>query len=256
MQSKEENNEAALRDLLSGYAAKYECPGFIEGDPSWFMHQVEGDANREATAFVAAGLSYGRRDIFLPKIAWILNRAEGDVDSWLRSGEFENDFHADDGNCFYRLYTFGHMHRFLAIYSSLLVEFGTLGAYVRDVAGAHTGEGAVAAICRAFDERGGCAVVPKDTQSACKRVCMFLRWMARDGSPVDLGLWADFIDKRTLIIPLDTHVLQEAEKLGLIKSRTASMSAARKLSARLAGFFPDDPMKGDFALFGYGVNND
>ena len=79
--------------------------------------------------------------------------------------------------------------------------------------------------------------------------------MVRDGSPVDLGLWSSFIDKRSLIIPMDTHVLQEANRLGLITSKTASMAAARKLTARLAEIFPDDPLKGDFALFGYGVNH-
>lgn len=58
---------------------------------------------------------------------------------------------------------------------------------------------------------------------------MFLRWMVRNDSPVDLGIWNDFIDKRTLIIPLDTHVLQEAQKLGLIGSKTASMNVAINL---------------------------
>ena len=84
---------------------------------------------------------------------------------------------------------------------------------------------------------------------------MFLRWMVRDGSPVDLGLWADRIDKKSLIMPLDTHVLTEASRLGLITSRCTSMSAARRLTAALAEVFPDDPLKGDFALFGYGVNH-
>lgn len=84
---------------------------------------------------------------------------------------------------------------------------------------------------------------------------MFLRWMVRDDSPVDLGLWSDIIDKRTLIIPLDTHVFQQANRLGLISTKTASMSTARKISQQLQLIFPDDPLKGDFALFGYGVNN-
>jgi uncharacterized protein (TIGR02757 family) len=83
---------------------------------------------------------------------------------------------------------------------------------------------------------------------------MFLRWMVRDDSPVDLGLWKDIIDKRTLIIPMDTHVMQEANKLGLINSKTASMSSAMKLTAKLKEVFPDDPLKGDFALFGVGVD--
>ena len=83
---------------------------------------------------------------------------------------------------------------------------------------------------------------------------MFLRWMVRDNSPVDLGLWSDLIDKSTLIIPMDTHVLQEAERLGLITSKCTSMSAAMKLSQKLSEIWPDDPTKGDFALFGLGVD--
>ena len=85
---------------------------------------------------------------------------------------------------------------------------------------------------------------------------MFLRWMVRSDSPVDLGLWSDFIDRRTLVVPLDTHVLQEAKKLGLLKSTSASMSAARRLTASLAEAFPEDPSRGDFALFGYGVSGE
>jgi uncharacterized protein (TIGR02757 family) len=80
--------------------------------------------------------------------------------------------------------------------------------------------------------------------------------MVRSDSPVDLGLWSDFIDRRTLVVPLDTHVLQEAKKLGLLKSTSASMSAARRLTAALAEAFPEDPSRGDFALFGYGVSSD
>ena len=53
---------------------------------------------------------------------------------------------------------------------------------------------------------------------------------------------------------MDTHVLSEAAKLGLIGSRTTSMSAAVKLTKALADVFPEDPLKGDFALFGYGVS--
>ena len=97
-------------------------------------------------------------------------------------------------------------------------------------------------------------LIPKDTVSACKRICMFLRWMVRDNSPVDLGIWSDFIDKRTLIIPMDTHVVNEAIALKLIDSLSTSMSNAIKLTKRLSKTFPDDPLKGDFALFGYGVN--
>ena len=78
--------------------------------------------------------------------------------------------------------------------------------------------------------------------------------MVRTNSPVDLGLWSELIDQRSLIIPLDTHVIQQSLQLGLITSKTASMSVARKLTDKLLEIFPNDPLKADFALFGYGVN--
>lgn len=238
---------------LIGYAEKYETEEFINGDPSWFMHQVTGTENQEAMAFIASCLSYGSRKQFMQKIQMILDWSRGETDQWVRSGEFENQIAQGDKRCFYRLYTYDTMNQFLRAYSRLMAEHDTLGNYVRN--NAHDCLSAVEAICRYFSSQGISVVIPKDTQSACKRVCMFLRWMVRDNSPVDLGLWKDFIDRKTLIIPMDTHVLQESVRLGLLSSKTATMNTALRLSAALAEIFPDDPMKGDFALFGFGVDN-
>ena len=245
--------DAETKSILRRCAEKYERPSFIEGDPSWFMHQVKGAKNQEATAFVASALSFGSRAQFLPKVQWIVDQAKGNVDRWIRTGAFETVFHPDDERCFYRFFTHATMNSFLRAYKGVMDEFGTLGEFVRA-----TSEGdavkAVESICRRFHESGSDAVIPKDPKSACKRVCMFLRWMGRRNSPVDLGLWSDFLDCRTLVIPLDTHVLQEAKKLGLLKGSSASMCVARRLTAALAEVFPDDPAKGDFALFGAGVD--
>lgn len=247
--------DSKTRALLRKYADKYESAAFIDGDPSWFMHQVRGRANQEATAFVASALSFGSRAQFLPKIQWLLDRADGDLDRWIRSGAFERDLRPGDDRCFYRFFTFATMNAFLRAYRGIMAEHGTLGGFVRASCGGDAVK-AVAAICSRFCEGGSCGVIPQDHHSACKRVCMFLRWMVRSGSPVDLGLWSDFIDRRTLVVPLDTHVIQEAKRLGLMKGTSASMSAARRLTAALAEAFPDDPSRGDFALFGYGVSGD
>ena len=242
----------ATRSLLVSLADRYETTDFIEGDPSVFMHRVKGDANREATAFVASALSFGSRPQFLRRVDELLDLAGGDMDGWIRTGAFAREFAADDSRCFYRFFTRSSMSRFFEAYRRLMDAFGTLGGYVRKEAGGDAYK-AVVAICSWFAEHDGGGVVPKDATSACKRICMFLRWMVRKDSPVDLGLWADIIDRRTLIVPLDTHVVQEAIKLGLLKSPCASMSAARRLTAVLAEAFPEDPCRGDFALFGYGV---
>ena len=240
--------------MLRKFAALYETPAFLEGDPSWFMHHVEGDANREATAFVASCLSFGSRKLFMEKIRHIVDCAGGDVDAWVRNGRYACTFSPGCRDCFYRFFARGDMCEFLDAYRRLMTVHGTLGRYVQAESGGDRHE-AVKAVCRWFGPACCAPVVPKDATSACKRVCMFLRWMVRDSSPVDLGLWSGFIDRRTLVMPLDTHVVRQAMRLGLLGSPSASMSAARRLTAALAEVFPDDPLRGDFALFGYGVNH-
>lgn len=243
-----------VKEELVRYAARFETASFIDGDPSWFMHQVEGDLNREATAFVASGLSFGSRKQFMPKISQLIELAAGDIDGWIRDGRFAATFKRDSREPFYRFYTAGAMYEFFNAYRGVLKAHGSLGACL-EKSGVKGGLEAVAKITELF----GCcsgeySVVPKNPASACKRVCMFLRWMVRDSSPVDLGLWSRFIAKESLVMPLDTHVLQQSARLGLMASKNASMSAAVKLTMKLKTVFPGDPLKGDFALFGYGVN--
>ena len=242
----------ATKTMLIRYAEQYETAEFLDGDPSWFMHQVTGHENQEAMALLASCLSYGSRRQFMPKIQWLLDCSGGDVDGWVRTGRFESDLPNGDTHCFYRLYTCHQMNTFLRSYQQLLNEHGSLGAFVHERT--NMGIEAIEAICDYFSSRDISVIIPKDTQSACKRVCMFLRWMVRSDSPVDLGLWADCIDRRTLIMPLDTHVLSQSVRLGLLRSRTATMATARRLTDVLSEVFPNDPLKGDFALFGYGVN--
>ncbi len=241
------------RKLLIRLADRYETAEFITGDPSWWMHQVQGSRNQEATAFVASGLSYGSRSQFMPRIGQLLEWAGSDMDDWLRTGAYQEHFALGDKSCFYRLYNNDTMRRFLDAYRAMLVEHGSLGEYLSALHSPLSTLHSIEVICRWFSEHNGGAVVPKDASSACKRVCMFMRWMVRDGSPVDLGLWKNIIDKRTLIMPMDTHVVSEAMKLNLLTSRCASMSAAQRLTDAMREVFPDDPLKGDFALFGYGI---
>jgi uncharacterized protein (TIGR02757 family) len=237
-------------DTLKTLAEKYEKNSFLNGDPSWFMHQVEGDVNKELMAFIASTLSYGSRKQFMPKIQYILDCSKGDLLSWLTSGKFKEDI-PDTCECYYRLYTFSTMHNMLCALRDLLSDHGSIKNYT----GTCTGIEAIEKIITWFSQRNISGIIPKDTQSCCKRICMFLRWMVRDNSPVDLGIWSDIIDRRTLIIPLDTHVIQEANRIGLINTRNTSMRTAIKLTEKLKEIFPNDPLKGDFALFGIGIDD-
>ena len=83
---------------------------------------------------------------------------------------------------------------------------------------------------------------------------MFLRWMVRQNSPVDLGIW-NWYNPANLIIPLDVHVIQESIKLGLLPENSkGTLKTAIELTNILKQIWPDDPCKGDYALFGLGVD--
>lgn len=247
--------KSEVKDFLISSAERHENESFLSDDPSQFMHKVKGEKNREAVAFVAAGLSFGSRKQFLSKIAHIIEIAGGDVDGWIRNGRFADSFPADSKKPFYRFFSEGTMSVFFSVYRDILNKYGSLGECLENE-GVRDGYTAVVKIVELFSHCvGEYSVVPKNPRSACKRVCMFLRWMVRNDSCVDIGLWSGFISKETLVIPLDTHVLSQAKKLGLINSKVASMSAAVKLTEKMKRVFPSDPLKADFALFGNGVTD-
>ena len=245
--------------LLRQLADRYETPHFLHGDPSWFMHQVNGSLNQETMAFLASCLSYGSRKQFIPKIQMLLDFARGDVYEWVKSGSFNADI-PPSSQCFYRLYNYEKMNHFLAILSDILSEYGSIGEFAqRAIYNKVDGKSDVVLVLEAlggwFADRGMKGIVPKPFTSLCKRPVMFMRWMVRDKSPVDLGLWADFIDKRNLYIPMDTHVVQMSQRIGLLPPSAPSWKSVELLRQTMLQAFADDPAKGDFALFGYDVDN-
>lgn len=252
------NGSSAMRRKLNKLACRYETAEFLEGDPSSFMHRAKTPAEAEITAFIASCLSFGARKQFMGKIDCILDRAGGDVAGWISEGRYASEFSEEDGSVFYRFYSRGDMARFFGILREVVETYGSLGDALRVKClngGAAVGKAkcidAIRAVQKLF---AATPLVPGSATSCCKRLCMFMRWMVRTSSHVDLGLWSDFIDRGSLIIPLDTHVMRVSKSLGLLAGRTATLSAAIKLTEELSRYFPGDPLRGDFALFGAGVN--
>ncbi|MBE0497737.1 MAG: TIGR02757 family protein [Campylobacterales bacterium] len=85
---------------------------------------------------------------------------------------------------------------------------------------------------------------------AMKRWHMYLRWMVRHDS-IDMGLWQG-VDKKDLILPLDTHTFNMGHRLGLLKRKSYDLEAAWELTQKLRSFDNEDPVKYDFALYRLG----
>lgn len=89
--------------------------------------------------------------------------------------------------------------------------------------------------------------IPK---SPFKRYNMFLRWMVRKDE-LDLGLFKN-IDKKDLLIPLDTHTHKVSLELKLLKRRIYDFKSVVELTQNLKKLDPKDPTKYDFALYRIG----
>lgn len=257
-----------LKERLVTLADKYENPSFLEKDPSKFMHRYlpkNGGSVEDAqvVAFIAANLAFGRREQILSHIELILQmmKADGKMPvQWILDGKFNEHF-ALTKNSFYRMYTYQDMNVFFKTLQSILKEDKNLGSYFEkkwknacadsDKILLHQ------VIAQEFSEN--CSLISRSKDGAAKKLNMFLRWMVRTSSPVDLGLWT-WYDRAKLLLPLDTHVMQEAVKFGFLektssgKVPSANLKTALALTEVMDRYFTGDPVRADFALFGLGVD--
>jgi len=86
--------------------------------------------------------------------------------------------------------------------------------------------------------------------SPYKRYNMFLRWVVRSDN-LDMGLWSK-VDKKDLILPLDTHTFKVSQKLGLLDRKSYDLKSAILITEKLKEFDPQDPIKYDFAIYRLG----
>ena len=239
-----------IRHTLIIAADRYETAGFIPTDPIQFPHRYTLKQDIEISALVSAWMAYGSRKVFLQ----ILNRMHNGMDAaggpyrFIASGAYLQCCEKPD-KCLYRFYRHSdyqalcdRLRTLYGKYSSMEELFDPSASLAANV---HT-------FCTFFNGINGIPV--PGSPSANKRLYMFLRWMVRRESPVDFGIWTR-ISPSALIIPLDTHVYQVATSLGITSRRNADLKTAVGITRAMAEIWPDDPARGDFALYGQGIGD-
>ncbi|MBR1425293.1 TIGR02757 family protein [bacterium] len=239
---------------LDELVQKYETADFIKDDPVQFIHRYQTKKDIEIAGFVASLLAYGSRKQFIKKLDDLfINIAQNEPLNFIQNFEPEliGDFN----------YRFGKPKDFISIFNILKELYNTTGGleelfkygykqnklfetpvdYFYAHADKNVGQGFYHMIPNPHN--GG----------AMKRMCMFLRWMIRK-SPVDVGIW-DFMPASELYIPLDVHVGRISRQMGLLKRNANDFKSVIELTEKLKEFCPQDPVKYDFAIFSYGVNN-
>jgi uncharacterized protein (TIGR02757 family) len=268
-------DEDALRGLLDEKILLYNTPAFIATDPVTIPHRFSNKQDIEIAGFFAATLAWGNRTSIINNctrlLGWmdnaphdfILNHRPEDLKPMLRFAH--RTFNATD-----LLYFIETLQRHYLAHDSLEDAFFPEDPEPpvvnvaerkssRKLAVPHTAVGD--ALIRfnhyffqgEYPERTRKHVSTPERGSACKRLCMFLRWMVRkDASGVDFGIWKR-ISPADLICPLDVHVARVAHRLGLTSRPNADWRSAIELTDVLRRWRPDDPAVYDYALFGLGM---
>jgi uncharacterized protein (TIGR02757 family) len=256
---------AALRALLDRAYAEYDAK-WIEPDPVQFVWRYERPEDREVAGLVASSLAYGNVKQIKKSVERVLSllgeRPAGALDS-LRVGEarrelkgFKHRFNdAEDVIC---LLVFiremrrasGSVEKFFAPSNTFPGLGPTLSDFVRRTFllprdGVY-GRGALpeGAGVRFFFPS------PEDG-SACKRLCLYLRWMVR-ADTVDPGGWTR-VPRSSLLIPLDAHIINIGRSARLTDRVSPGWKMAEDITATLRTCDPEDPVKYDFALHRMGL---
>ena len=248
-----------IKKQLDEYALKYETKDFIKDDPVQFIHRFKLKEDIEIAGFIASMFAYGKREVFIEKLNYIFSLMDEKPYEYIKSFDYKDN---NICNCDYRFSKNCDLVLIFKILNDLYSENETLNtlfeySYKQKNEIWNMFQGVVDYFYSKVDKTatsGFYHLLPNPSKkSALKRLNMLLRWFIRDGE-VDLGIW-NFIDKSELLIPLDTHVAKISRKLGLLKRNDNGYESVIELTNNLKLFNPTDPVKYDFALIGYGINN-
>ena len=228
------------------WAKEYNVPAFADSDPIQFPRRYKGDKKKtEISAFLTSWLAFGNRTAIVKAAKRLDLEFSENPYNWIMAKQYGKSY----GNTkkMYRMLSFGDLYQMGERLHQLYHDFDSMEDMI-----SHTGQSPIEAISAYFD---GIRGIPQYSKgSACKRLCMLSRWMVRRDGIVDLGVWGS-IDPKRLIIPLDTHVHRIALFFGITKRTQADMKTAKEITDYFKSIFPDDPVLGDFALFGAGINH-
>lgn len=224
---------------------KYEDRKFFEKDPVSFLWKYKDKRDIEVAAVICSTLAFGNRQQIYKaceKTLAIMGNSPYKYIMEKLNYEFSDDVH-----CWYRMLKMYHFYDLCRRLRYAYKQHEDLESAIKWGID-ELNYDYIESIIDLFKDING---IPKDTKSCCKRLCLMLRWLVRQNSPVDVGIWKS-LDQSKLLIPCDVHVLNKARELGYIKRKSNDMKTCIELTNKCRELVPSDPASIDFALFGMG----
>ena len=248
-----------LRELLEALHDKYNRPEFIPDDPISVPHRYTERADREIAGFFSATIAWGNRKAIVRSGHRMMHFMDDAPADFVRNAS-EREL-ALLSSYVHRTFNGQDLRDFVLALRRMEECYGGLGNFFEERYEATQSMPAVLADFRheffAGDHALRCEkhLSSIEKGAACKRLCMYLRWMVRrDDRGVDFGAW-ERIPMSALYLPLDVHVGNMGRALGLLTRRQNDWRAVEEITAALRSFDAADPVRYDFSLFGAGIDN-
>jgi len=252
-----------LKKALEAHYRAYNRRRYVHPDPLEFLYGAEDPADQEVVGLIAACLAYGRVSQILASVSRVLDVVGGGS---LRESSPRVFLECTPAEGISRMFE-GFSHRFttgrelaalLTGVKRALADHGSLE--VLFAAGVDASDETVLpALARFVGELrsyAGCvlpSLLPSPADgSACKRLNLFLRWMARRDA-VDPGPWTS-VPAAKLVVPLDTHMFRISRALGLTARKQADLKSALEITRGFRAIQPADPVRYDFCLTRLALN--
>jgi uncharacterized protein (TIGR02757 family) len=241
---------------FEGLYSEWNHREFVHPDPLEFVYAYDGALDREIVGLVAASLAYGRVQQIVASVAAALEPL-GCSPAGFVAGSDERQLGRALGGFKHR-FTAGEDLRGLLIGAGRIIDrYGSLERAFMARMSPRDSSVVPALSLFAEDLReasghpGGNVLPTPERGSACKRLHLFLRWMAREDD-VDPGVWGG-LSPALLIVPMDVHMHRIALSLGATARRQADLRAALETTEWFRRISPDDPVRYDFALTRLGM---
>jgi len=246
-----------LKAFLDQKVTLYNTESYIETDPIQIPHRFSRKEDVEIAAFLTATITWGQRKSIIKNASFMMELLENTPYDFVMNAsksEIQNvrqfvhrTFNGLD--CEYFIYSLRNIYK---NHNGLETVFATGFAidnsvfsslkYFREVF-----------LEIEHEKRVAKHISDVNSNSAAKRLNMFLRWLVRaDDCGVDFGIWKS-IPMSALMMPLDVHVGDVGRALGLLSRKQNDWRALEELMIELRKFDKNDPVKYDYALFGIGV---
>ncbi len=252
-----DSDDILLKRKLTLIFNQYNKRSLVNPDPLQFLYRYPDIRNREIVALIAASLAYGRVGQILKAVERVLapmGNTPRDYVCQKEKKQIQHEFKSFK----YRFATGEHVAGLLAGIGQVVDQYGSLQDCF--VHGQSRGDTSILPALTFFTQeiRGtrnpGHLLADPVKGSACKRSCLFLRWMVRTDE-VDPGGWT-LVSPASLIVPLDTHMHKAGRLLGFTTRKQANMKTAQEITRGFSRLCPEDPVKYDFALTRFGIHPD